>query len=132
MEKCRVVYLMPRDSAPDKKVNWDGLVDEVFKDEVDQFVIKSGVQGLYIRQKSDIRSRSQPSTSSSFTWLSPIIVPSLGLSHNQFPICLILFPFQIHLKHVKVNKKFLISLFYIVVYLIAAKYKCIDHIKQDI
>ena len=74
MEKCSAVYLMPRDS-----VNWDGLVDKVFKDELDQFMIESGVQGLCIRQKSDIWSRSQLSSSTSLTWTSVIFVPSLGL-----------------------------------------------------
>ena len=68
------VYLMPRDSF-----NWDGLEDEVFKEEVDQFVIESGVQGLCIRQKSDIWSRSQPSNLTVLPWPSPPLVPSPGL-----------------------------------------------------
>ena len=116
------------------------LVEEVFKDEVDQFVIESGVQGLCIRQKSEIWRRSRLSTS--LTWTSAIFVPSLGLvltdsanqrnrssdgqsrgheKHSisqdtgiiiqwweQFPILPLLFPFQVNLKHLKVNKQFLI------------------------
>ena len=79
------VFLKTRD-----RVIWDGLVDEVFKDELDQFMIESGVQGLCIRQKSDIWNRSQSSSSTSLTWPSPILVPSLGLvrvrtdSANQY------------------------------------------------
>merc|ERR1719318_1613471 len=88
MEKCRVsaVYLLPRDSGPGEKVNWDGLVDEVFKEEVDQFVIESGVDGLWIRQKSEIWSRSQPSSPTSLKLLSPVLVPSLGLDRTDSAI----------------------------------------------
>ena len=36
MEKGRV-YLIPRESVDKEKVDWDGLVNNVFKQEVDQF-----------------------------------------------------------------------------------------------
>ena len=51
MEKGRV-YLTPRDSVGKERVDWDGLVNDVFKQEVDQFYIECGVQSLYIQQQS--------------------------------------------------------------------------------
>jgi hypothetical protein len=57
MEKGKgsAVYLTQRDRGyvgkELKKVDWDGLVDDVFKEKVDHFIIESGVQSLNIRQR---------------------------------------------------------------------------------
>ena len=51
MEKGRV-YLTPRDSVGKERVDWDGLVNDVFKQEVDHFYIECEVQSLYIQQRS--------------------------------------------------------------------------------
>ena len=52
--KTSAVFLTQRDSGHVgqelQKVNWDNLVDDVFKEEVDQFFIESGVNSLQIRQ----------------------------------------------------------------------------------
>ena len=54
MEKGKgsAVYLTQRDRGHVgkelKRVDWDGLVDDVFKEEVDHFIIESGVQSLNI------------------------------------------------------------------------------------
>ena len=54
--KCNAVYLTQRDRGHVgkelKKVDWDGLVDDVFKEEVDHFIIESGVQYLNIGQRT--------------------------------------------------------------------------------
>ena len=42
------VYLVPREKVV--QVDWDGLVDKVFKEEVDQFFLKSEMQALQIDQ----------------------------------------------------------------------------------
>ena len=63
------VYLTPRDSVPVrrevKNVDWDGLVEEVFKEEVDQFFIESGVESLHIEHQTNTWCRKQPSNSAS-------------------------------------------------------------------
>ena len=75
MEKRKscAVFLTHRDSEPVgkelKKLDWDGLVDEVFKEEVDQFCIESGVQALQIRQNTNSWAVSPLSTSSSASGL---------------------------------------------------------------
>ena len=78
MEKGKgsVVYLTQRDRGHVgkelKKVDWDGLVEDVFKEEVDHFIIESGVQTLNIRQKTNSWCVNQPSTSNSQQWRSPL------------------------------------------------------------
>ena len=42
------VYLVPREEAV--QVDWDGLVDKVFKEEVDHFLLESGMEALKIDQ----------------------------------------------------------------------------------
>ena len=73
--KTSVVYLVQRDSGHAgrelKKVDWDDLVDDVFKEEVDQFFIESGVQLLHIRQRTNSWCVSQPTTLSEHGWTSP-------------------------------------------------------------
>ena len=71
MEKTKTsaVYLTQRDrrhvGKELKKVDWDCLVDDVFEEEVDHFIIESGVQSLNIRQKTNSWFVNQPSTSNS-------------------------------------------------------------------
>ena len=64
--KGSTVYLTQRDSGHVgkelKKVDWDGLVDDVFKEEVDHFIIESGVQTLNIRQKTNSSCVNRPSS----------------------------------------------------------------------
>jgi hypothetical protein len=82
MEKGKgsVVYLAQRDSGHVgkelKKVDWDGLVEDVFKEEVDHFIIESGVQSLNIRQNTNSWCVNQPSTSNLQQWRSPITTSS--------------------------------------------------------
>ena len=45
-----------------KKDDWDGLVDDLFKKEIDHFIIESGVQSLNIRQNSNSWCANQPSS----------------------------------------------------------------------
>lgn len=56
--KTSAVYLTQRDRGHVgkelKKVDWDGLVDDVFKKEVEHFIIESGVQSLDIRPINNI------------------------------------------------------------------------------
>ena len=83
MEKGRV-YLTPRDSVGKEKVDWDGLVNDVFKQEVDQFFIECGVQSLYIQQQSkgwDINQQSS-STAKESTWISSSV--SLSSSNHTW------------------------------------------------
>merc|ERR1711872_1201153 len=67
--KSSAVFLTYRDCQPVgnelKKLDWDGLVDEVFREEVDQFYIENGVQALHIRQNTNSWARIQPTVSSS-------------------------------------------------------------------
>ena len=71
MEKRKscAVFLTHRNNEPVgkelKKLDWDGLVDEVFKEEVDQFYIESGVQSLHIRQNINAWAVTPTSTSRS-------------------------------------------------------------------
>merc|ERR1711915_1166717 len=77
MEKRKscAVILTHRNSEPVgkelKKLDWDGLVDEVFKEEVDQFCIESGVQALHIQQNTNSWAVIPKSTSSSASRLFP-------------------------------------------------------------
>ena len=77
MEKAKTsaVYLTQRDRGHVgkelKKVDWDGLVDDVFEEEVDHFIIESGVQSLNIRQKTNSWCVNQPYSSNSQQWTSP-------------------------------------------------------------
>ena len=58
--KTIAVFLTHRESGnvgkEIKNVDWDDLVDDVFKEEVDQFFIESGVHSLQLRQLSEIKS----------------------------------------------------------------------------
>merc|ERR1712189_91469 len=67
--KSSAVFLTYRDCQPVgselKKLDWDGLVDEVFREEVDQFYIENGVQALHIRQNKSSWPKIQPNSSSS-------------------------------------------------------------------
>jgi len=63
--KCKTsnIYLFPREvRITNIRVNWDFLVDEVFKDEVDQLMIENGVEQMYIRKSDrvDLQSTSKP------------------------------------------------------------------------
>ena len=51
--------------------DWNNLVDDVLKEEVDQFFIESGVQGLHIRKRTNSWCVSQPTTLSEHGWASP-------------------------------------------------------------
>ena len=44
----RKMCLVPREKA--EQVDWDGLVNEVFKEEVDHFLLESGMEALKIDQ----------------------------------------------------------------------------------
>ena len=76
MEKGKsiAVFLAQRNSGhvgkEIKNVDWDDLVDGVFKEEVDQFFIESGVHSLHIRQRTNNCCISQPTTSSEQEWSS--------------------------------------------------------------
>merc|ERR1712189_129420 len=67
--KSSAVFLTYRDCQPVgnelKKLDWDGLVDEVFREEVDQFYIENGVQALHIRQNTNSWAKIQSNVSSS-------------------------------------------------------------------
>jgi hypothetical protein len=56
--KTSAVYLTQRDRGHVgkelKRVDWDGLVEDVFKEEVDHFIIETGVQTLSIRPINNI------------------------------------------------------------------------------
>ena len=62
--KSTAVFLELRDSITNKRFNWDGLVDDVFKEEVDQLVIEDGVRNLHIRQKQNSMNKSHTLNSS--------------------------------------------------------------------
>jgi len=70
--KTSAVFLTQRDSGHVgqelQKVNWDNLVDDVFKEEVDQFFIESGVHSLHIRQRTNNWCSSHPSSSKEQGW----------------------------------------------------------------
>ena len=72
--KSIAVFLTHRESGnvgkEIKNVDWDDLVDDVFKEEVDQFFIESGVHSLHIRQRTNNCCISQPTTSSEQEWSS--------------------------------------------------------------
>eukprot|EP00092_Neocalanus_flemingeri_P022623 GFUD01024536.1.p1 GENE.GFUD01024536.1~~GFUD01024536.1.p1 ORF type:complete len:149 (-),score=42.10 GFUD01024536.1:12-458(-) len=61
------VYLTPRDSVAVRKegknVDWDGLVEEVFKEVVAQFLLESGIQDIKIEDQTNRCYREQQSTS---------------------------------------------------------------------
>ena len=85
MEKGRAiaVYLTPRDSVAVKNVDWDCLVDDVFKEEVDQFVIETGMQSLNIENHTNSLFRSETSKSETQRW-SPFRSTSPAISASQF------------------------------------------------
>jgi len=66
------VFLTQRDSGHVgqelQKVNWDNLVDDVFKEEVDQFFIESGVHSLQIRQRTNNWCSNHPSPTKEQGW----------------------------------------------------------------
>ena len=78
MEKGRV-YLTPRDSVGKKNVDWDGLVNDVFKQEVDQFYIECGVQSLYIQQQPQGLDSNQQSSSNAKESSSSSVSSSISL-----------------------------------------------------
>ena len=59
--KSSAVYLTQRDRGHVgkelKKVDWDGLVDDVFKEEVDHFIIESGKSGKCVQRRKKIIER---------------------------------------------------------------------------
>merc|ERR1711872_546755 len=73
--KTSAVFLTHRDSGHVgqelKKVNWDNLVDDVFKEEVDQFFIESGVHSLHIRQRTNTWCSNHQSPSKDQGWSPP-------------------------------------------------------------
>ena len=75
--KSSAVYLTQRDRGHVgkelKKVDWDGLVDDVFKEEVDHFIIESGVQTLNIRPIENI---SKLPSQSVYQWTTQIATSS--------------------------------------------------------
>ena len=86
MEKGKsiAVFLTHRESGNEgkeiKNVDWDDLVDDVFKEEVDQFFIESGVHSLHIRQMTSNWCISQPTTSSEQEWSSQSTFSNTTLS----------------------------------------------------
>merc|ERR1711872_822473 len=64
--KTSAVFLTHRDSGHVgqelQTVNWDNLVDDVFKEEVDQFFIESGVHLLHIRSYKTNKTNRQKSS----------------------------------------------------------------------
>ena len=61
-----------------KKVDWDGLIDDVFKEEVDQFLNESGVQSLNIKEQNNNWCRRQPSNSATHGLTTSSSFPSMS------------------------------------------------------
>merc|ERR1719369_1351427 len=88
------VFLTPRDTNTRKSVDWDGLVDQVFKEEVNHFIVETGIQTLKLKDQTNswcgrqenIIGQSCSSSPSSLPSSSSSFMTSLHSSSHTRPV----------------------------------------------